>query len=297
MKTPSFSPLGLGLIIAGVAALGTAVAISWDSMPAKIKSVLGAILLAIGTALLALGIIITLATPAFSPIGLGLMVAGAASLAGAASINWDAIPNNINHTVQKIMLIVGASLVALGMILLLTGVGIPLGLGLILAGAASLGVGYALDPGAIIGVVKGVCDNIWGIVDSLFKGIHDWIQNVIDGISSFLNLSNIAAKADSNASKIQDDGSVYLQGFASGGFPTPGQLFVANEAGPELVGTMGGRTAVAPQNDIVEGIRQGVYDAVTAANSNGERQVDVRVYLDSREIKIGQNRLNRALGV
>ena len=81
------------------------------------------------------------------------------------------------------------------------------------------------------------------------------------------------------------------------GFPSEGQLFVANEAGPELVGTMGGRTAVANADSITDGIRQGVYDAVVAANNNGNSDVQVRVYLDSREIKAGQQRLNRAWGV
>lgn len=84
--------------------------------------------------------------------------------------------------------------------------------------------------------------------------------------------------------------------FADGGFPTTGQLFFANEAGPEMVGTMGGRTAVANNEQIVEGIRQGVYDAVMAANSGGNNDVNVKVFLDSREIKAGQQRLNRAWG-
>ena len=88
-----------------------------------------------------------------------------------------------------------------------------------------------------------------------------------------------------------------IPGFATGGFPDEGQLFFANEAGPEMVGTVGGRSAVATNDDIVEGIRQGVYDAVTAANGNGNNDVSVRVYLDSREIKAGQQRLNRAWGV
>ena len=286
-------PLGLGLMAAGAASLGTAVAIHWKGIPDNVKTVLTDIMLALGGALLALGIIITLATPAFSPLGLGLIVAGAASLAAAVAINWKEIPNHVKNILTEVMFIIGGSLVALGMILLLTGAGIPLGLGLILAGAASLGVAYAMNPNAIIETVQNVCRTIWDIVTGLFKGIHDWIQNLIDGITTFFSL----ASTNKRAEEIQEDGSIYLQGFASGGFPTPGQLFVANEAGPELVGTMGGRTAVAPQNDIVEGIRQGVYDAVTAANSNGERQVDVRVYLDSREIKIGQNRLSRAMGV
>lgn len=87
--------------------------------------------------------------------------------------------------------------------------------------------------------------------------------------------------------------------FATGGYPDSGQLFIANEngAGAELVGNIGGRTAVASNSDILNGIREGVYEAVTAANSNGNNDVSVRVYLDSREIKAGQQRLNRAWGV
>lgn len=88
-----------------------------------------------------------------------------------------------------------------------------------------------------------------------------------------------------------------LRGYATGGFPDEGQLFIANEAGAEMVGSIGGRTAVANNDQIVEGIRQGVYEAVMAANSNGNNNFDVRVFLDSREIKTGQQRLARSMGV
>lgn len=87
-----------------------------------------------------------------------------------------------------------------------------------------------------------------------------------------------------------------IPGFATGGFPSEGQLFISRENGPELVGTMGGRSAVANNDQIVEGIRQGVYDAVVAANANGNSDVSVKVYLDSREIRAGQERLARAWG-
>lgn len=50
-----------------------------------------------------------------------------------------------------------------------------------------------------------------------------------------------------------------LQAYASGGFPDPGQLFLANEAGPELVGNLNGRTAVASNQEIT-GISDAVYD-------------------------------------
>lgn len=288
-------PLGIGLMLAGVASIATAVAINWKAIPTTVGSVVSEILMILGGALLALGVVIMFATPSFSPLGLGLIVAGAASLAAGVAINWNNMPQSIGDVVSRILVILGGALVVLGIILCLTGAGIPLGVGLIMAGAASFAGAYAINAGAIIGAVQNACDHIWGIVSGLFQGIHDWIQNILNGISQFLSLSAIANRAERMAA----DGSIYLQGFASGGYPTSGQLFLANEnnAGAELVGNIGGRTAVASNSDILEGIRQGVFEAVVAANSNGENNVNVRVYLDSREIKVGQNRLNRAMGV
>lgn len=95
-------------------------------------------------------------------------------------------------------------------------------------------------------------------------------------------------------------GSHYSGKFASGGFPEDG-FFYANHG--ELVGQFSnGKTAVANNEQIVDGIRQGVFEAVLAAfsmqdNSRDERPTEVRVYLDSREIKSGQRRLDRAMGV
>ena len=286
-------PLGIGLMLAGAASIATAVAINWKAIPTTVGSVVSEILMILGGALLALGVVIMFATPTFSPLGLGLIVAGAAALAGGVAINWNNMPQSIGDVVSRILVILGGALIVLGIILCLTGAGIPLGIGLIMAGAASLAGAYAINSGAIIQAVQDACNHIWGIVNGLFQGIHGWIQNVLDGISQFLSLSAIADRAD----KMAADGSIYLQGFASGGFPSDGQLFVANEAGAEMVGSIGGRTAVANNDQIVEGIRQGVFEAVMAANNNGNNNVDVRVYLDSREIKAGQNRLNRAMGV
>jgi hypothetical protein len=137
-------------------------------------------------------------------------------------------------------------------------------------------------------------NDVSAFITSLFQPLADlcgWIDSVLTGFGLMKGIN--ARVAQSTA-----DGSIYLQGFASGGFPQEGQLFFANEgSAPEMVGTMGGRTAVATNGDIVEGIRQGVYEAVVAGNNNGNNDVQVRVYLDSREIKAGQERLNRAWGV
>lgn len=92
-----------------------------------------------------------------------------------------------------------------------------------------------------------------------------------------------------------------LTWMASGGFPDAGQLFIANEAGPEMVGTMNNRTAVANNDQIVEGIRQGVYEAVSAAMSqSGGNNTPVNIYLDGKQIATSttkyQKQLARAMG-
>ena len=60
------------------------------------------------------------------------------------------------------------------------------------------------------------------------------------------------------------------QGYAEGGFPQTGEMFLAREAGPEMVGRLGKRTAVANNDQIVDGIRAGVFEAVMSAlNASG----------------------------
>ena len=75
--------------------------------------------------------------------------------------------------------------------------------------------------------------------------------------------------------------------YAKGGFPDMGELFVAREAGPEMVGRIGSKTTVANNDQIVEGISAGVYEAVMAAMnaSRGDNGgSDINVYLDGRQI-------------
>lgn len=56
----------------------------------------------------------------------------------------------------------------------------------------------------------------------------------------------------------------HLPTFAEGGYPATGQMFIARESGPEMVGRIGGRTAVANNDQIVDGVSKGVYMAVSA---------------------------------
>ena len=73
---------------------------------------------------------------------------------------------------------------------------------------------------------------------------------------------------------------------ANGGFVDAGQMFIAREAGPELVGSINGRTAVANNDQIVTAVSQGVYSAVLAAmgQTNGSNGQNINVYLDGKQI-------------
>ena len=66
--------------------------------------------------------------------------------------------------------------------------------------------------------------------------------------------------------------------YANGGFPDMGEMFIAREAGPELVGSIGRKTAVANNDQIISGIESGVYRAMMAANStNGGGTQTIRI--------------------
>ena len=95
--------------------------------------------------------------------------------------------------------------------------------------------------------------------------------------------------------------------WADGGFPDEGQMFIAREAGPELVGTIGGRTAVANNDQIVSGIARGVADAQTEQNALlreqnallrqlASKDSSVRAVVTTGDIVSGLERQNRREG-
>ena len=102
---------------------------------------------------------------------------------------------------------------------------------------------------------------------SFAKGIVKAIKN-----TSFPTITGTVNTSGSSA-------SISFKAYANGGFPAEGQMFVAREAGPELVGTIGSRSAVANNDQIVESVSKGVYRAVVQAmgQSNGSQVVEAKV--------------------
>ena len=65
-------------------------------------------------------------------------------------------------------------------------------------------------------------------------------------------------------------------------------MFIAREAGPELVGTIGGQAAVANNDQIVEGIAAGVASANTEQNALLRRQNELLMALLEKEWSLGE---------
>lgn len=103
-----------------------------------------------------------------------------------------------------------------------------------------------------------VMGQINAVHQALLATINDWYF-LTGGVTS----SHNTARRDFHFAS----GSRYHYAYASGGFPETGDYFLARESGPELVGTMGNRTAVANNDQIVAGIASGVAAAQQEQNT------------------------------
>lgn len=135
---------------------------------------------------------------------------------------------------------------------------------------------FKLDEMLDIG--KGIMNKLWDGLKSVWSDITGWLEGIVDVISNTFKKVTDGAKnlfkkakndaeddedADEDDGGYVDSGPGAIKGHASGGFPKSGQMFVANEDGnPELVGSWGGRAAVANNHQITQGISQAVQNGM-----------------------------------
>ena len=174
---------------------------------------------------------------------------------------------------------------------MLTRLGISTGARTIHALIRSLVYGFTLGVPAVVSTGSGTFRNgiaslIWG----WNLGVNAKIKHTsIDYTPEIAVKARISGYTDRLAS-----GGVYKGGrwqpvtaAASGGTFSAGQFFLAREAGPELVGTIGGSTAVMNNNQIVSSVSAGVYSAVCAAMSrmgSGKQTPVLNVYVGGKKI-------------
>lgn len=179
-------------------------------------------------------------------------------------------------------------------------------------------------PGAVIGLIVGAgfsfayasfesklkdltsAKNLWkvalsailgAVIGFAFGGVVGAVVGLVFGLALSFNLSSVdfdgedrvkaafsggGRKPTTSAGKVTN----WASGYATGGYPDSGDVFVANESGPEMVGRIGSRTAVANGDQIVTAIRAGVYDAVTAAmgSGSGSGASSYKFEMDGREV-------------
>lgn len=133
--------------------------------------------------------------------------------------------------------------------------------------------------GAIFTDIKnGILAGFKSVVNGLIRGINSVVSVPFNGINSALsfirNIKFLGITPFTNLGYISVPSIPLL---ASGGMVDTGQMFIAREAGPELVGQIGNKTAVANNNQIVSGIEAGVFRAMTAANGNGGKPINITV--------------------
>ena len=114
--------------------------------------------------------------------------------------------------------------------------------------------------------VETVFDGLVGAVKAALNGVIyalnsalSWMFGGINGILS--SLRNFSIAGYSPFAGLREISVPKIPMLANGGYVDQGQLFIAREAGAEMVGSIGRRTAVANNDQIVDGITYGVREA------------------------------------
>lgn len=184
-------PLGLGLLASGAIGLVTSIAANWETVQNALEGPVGTITALISSALLVLGAVL-LFTGAATPLGLGLIAAGAVGLATSIAANWNTVQNALRGPIGAITALVSGALLVLGIILLFTGAGIPLALGLLALGATGLAATIAPNWDFVLDAIKGAWRNVkswWKTNAAKFFTLDYWKnlgKDIIDGFLSGL---------------------------------------------------------------------------------------------------------------
>lgn len=161
----------------------------------------------------------------------------------------------------------------------------------------------------LAGAFTGDWERVWKGVQSIFVGVWYAIAGVLNGVANTIIsvINGIISKINYIISVFGGGNGIPLLNpiatpqYATGGFPGEDGLFMANHG--ELVGQFSnGKTAVANNEQIVEGIKRGVYDAVMSAMSGRNSEpTEFRIFLDGKQISSavtkGQRQMSRATGV
>ena len=153
----------------------------------------------------------------------------------------------------------------------------------------SLTDGLSSGQAALYNTLKMISANIKTIMNDLVTTTQMQARRIIEA----------AQQARAAASSMGDSyASIGVRGYAQGGSVPSGDLFVAREAGPELVGRIGNSTTVMNNDQIVSAVASGVAKAVSSVmTATSGKTEKVEVYLDGEKIYNNQKKIARSKGV
>lgn len=170
----------------------------------------------------------------------------------------------------------------------------------------------AFDPDTWVALGKTIYNAVMTVFVTVINGIIDAFNGVIETINSIGAFQapdlGFGGMNGQMVEFVHIDYVPHLVApkLASGGIiKGDGQLFIANEAGPELVGTDGrGNSAVMNNDQLIQAVAQGVRSAVVEAGTliadrlaeKGADGGDIIIEVDSVELARAANRGNKKIG-
>ena len=292
---PGKQALAIGLIIAGIALFAVVeVGANWELLGTNLTSGLTKIFSEISPYIVVFGLLLAI-VPGMMAVGIGMIVAGSAMFEfSVIAPNWDSITQALRGPLGKTLAMIGGFLVVLGLMLIFSGVGIPLGIGMLLAGGVSLAAAIAPNWDFIRDKIKNVWQKIkefWNsyiapvftaawwlnlgktIMNGLISGIERGINWVLGGVSDMVNgITGILNKIPGvNIGRV-NWGNVHIPRLAQGAVIPANREFLA-VLGDQKHGT----NIEAP----LDTIKQAVAEVL---GQGSDRPITIIVQMDGKEM-------------
>lgn len=141
----------------------------------------------------------------------------------------------------------------------------------------------------IVTFTSGLFQTLRGAIISILNPIIDIMNLLIDGLNLIkgVNIPKIPVFKDSNLNQPVNMGDfAKINQYATGGIPDQGEMFIARETGPEFIGRIGSRSAVANNDQIVDSVSKGVAEAISEVFSSQNNNSPITLV-----VNVGGNRL------
>ena len=295
-------PLGIGLIIIGLAGIATEVALNWSTISSYIATFFtenAALIAGVSTAMLVLGVLLCVSGAAI-PLGIGMIIVGVAGLVAAVSTNWGTLTTQVGAELQRLMTIAAAASFAIGVVLLLTG-NIGMGVALIAASAASafgaLSVGSSsLESGGLQSQLSSEMDKVNSAaqngvnkvdetLNSLGRDTNQWSTRINDNMNRAVQSAGKGVNAlEKTMSSVQTPSYVDVN-YSVSSLRVPrlaqGAVIPPNK---EFLAVLGDQTSGTNVEAPLSTIKQAVSEVLATMGGAGVGNQQIVLEIDGREL-------------